>query len=211
MEELQSFLGLVNYINKWLPNLSTMTEPLKKLLRNKSGKKANIEDLWKDEQDQAFQKLKQALSKVPTLGYYDVNDETQVIADASPVGLGAVLIQNDSREFRIIANGNRTLTELERKYSQTEKEALALVWAVEHFKIFLFGKRFDLITDHKPLEFLFGQKSKPCARVERWVLRLQAFRYDIKYRPGKINIADPLSRLCEYHNVPPGNIDDYVQ
>lgn len=112
VEELQSFLGLVNYINKWLPNLSTTAEPLKKLLRKKSGKKTSIEDVWKDEQDQAFRKLKQALSKVPTLGYYDVNDETQVIADASPVGLGSVLIQNDSRGPRIIAYGNRTLTEL---------------------------------------------------------------------------------------------------
>ncbi|XP_022815233.1 uncharacterized protein K02A2.6-like [Spodoptera litura] len=211
VEELQSFLGLVNYINKWLPNLSTTAEPLKKLLRKKSGKKTSLEDVWKDEQNQAFRKLKQALSKVPTLGYYDVNDETQVIADASPVGLGSVLIQNDGRGPRIIAYGNRTLTELERKYSQTEKEALALVWAVEHFKIFLFGKEFDLITDHKPLEFLFGQKSKPCARVERWVLRLQAFRYNIKYKPGKVNIADPLSRLCEYQNIPSGNVEDYVQ
>lgn len=75
-----------------------------------------------------------------TLGYYDVNDETEVIADASPVGLGAVLIQKDSRGSRIIAYGKRTLTELERKYSQTEKKALALVWAVKHFKIFLFRK-----------------------------------------------------------------------
>ncbi|XP_072936215.1 uncharacterized protein [Epargyreus clarus] len=111
VEELQSFLGLVNYINKWLPNLSTMTESLKKLLRNKSGKKANIEDLWEDEQYRAFENLKQALSNMPTLGYYDVNDETQVIADASPVGLGAVLIQNDSRGSRIIAYG-KTPTEL---------------------------------------------------------------------------------------------------
>lgn len=142
VEELQSFLGLVNYINKWLPNLATRTEPLRKLLRQKTGKKQSIADDWGKEQDCVFRELKVALSTVETLGYYDVADKTEVIADASPVGLGAVLIQRDSQGPRIIAYGNRTLTEFERKYSQTEKEALALVWSVEHFNIFLFGKEF---------------------------------------------------------------------
>lgn len=211
IEELQSFLGLVNYINKWIPNLATITEPLKQILRQKLGKKANIEDHWKKDQNEAFGKLKEMLFKIPTLGYYDVKDKTQVIADASPVGLGAVLVQTDNNGPRIIAYGNRTLTPCERKYSQTEKEALALVWAIEHFNTFLFGKEFDLITDHKPLEFLFSPKSKPCARVERWVLRLQAYRYNIKYKPGKTNIADPLSRLCKYSDqLLHSTIEDYV-
>ncbi|KAL0884211.1 hypothetical protein ABMA27_016213 [Loxostege sticticalis] len=201
IEELQSFLGLVNYINKWIPNLATMTEPLKQLLRQKFGKNANFKEFWTDQQDQAFADLKKALTKIQTLGYYDVNDKTQVIADASPVGLGAVLVQFDDKGSRIIAFGNRTLTDCERRYSQTEKEALALVWAIEHFNVFLFGKEFDLVTDHKPLEVLFGAKSKPCARIERWVLRLQTYRYNIKYKPGKTNIADPLSRLCKYSDI----------
>lgn len=79
------------------------------------------------------------LTKIQSLGYYDVRDKTQVIADASPVGLGALLVQIDANGPRIIAYGNRTLTDCERRYSQTEKEALALVWGVEHFNIFLFG------------------------------------------------------------------------
>lgn len=198
VEELQSFLGLVNYINKWIPNLATITEPLKELLRKKMGKNANIEKIWLREQDTAFNTLKQMLTKIQSLGYYDVQDTTQVIADASPVGLGSVLVQVDAKGPRIIAYGNRTLTDCERKYSQTEKEALALVWAVEHFNIFLFGKEFDLVTDHKPLEILFGPKSKPCARIERWVLRLQSYKYRVIYKPGKTNIADPLSRLCSH-------------
>ncbi|CAH2105722.1 unnamed protein product [Euphydryas editha] len=210
VEELQSFLGLVNYINKWIPNMATMTEPLKQLLRQKFGKNTNIEQFWTTEQDHAFTSLKDALTKIQTLGYYDVNDKTQVIADASPVGLGAVLVQIDIKGPRIIAYGNRTLTDCERRYSQTEKEALALVWAIEHFNVFLFGKEFDLITDHKPLEVLFGAKSKPCARIERWVLRLQAYRYNIKYKPGKSNIADPLSRLCKYANYPKIKSDEHV-
>lgn len=139
VEELQSFLGLVNYVNKWIPNLATKTEPLKELLRKKLGKNTSILPFWKPAQSSAFNDLKNILTKVQSLGYYDVNDKTQVKADASPVGLGAVLVQLDSKGPRIIAYGNRTLTECERKYSQTEKEALALVWSVEHFNIFLFG------------------------------------------------------------------------
>lgn len=211
IEELQSFLGLVNYINKWIPNLATTTEPLKQILRQKLGKKSNIEEYWKDDQNEAFEKLKRMLSKIETLGYYDIKDKTQVIADASPVGLGAVLVQIDNEGPRVIAYGNRTLSQCERKYSQTEKEALALVWAIEHFNIFLLGKEFELITDHKPLEFLFSPRSKPCARVERWVLRLQAYRYKIKYKPGKTNIADPLSRLCIDFDQPiHSSEDNYV-
>ncbi|KAJ0176070.1 hypothetical protein K1T71_008244 [Dendrolimus kikuchii] len=210
IEELQSFLGLVNYVNKWLPNLATKTEPLKELLRNKLGKKTFIKPFWSSKQDKAFKELKEALTQIQSLGYYDIKDKTQVIADASPVGLGAILIQTDTKGPRVIAYGNRTLTDCERKYSQTEKEALALVWSVEHFNIFLFGKEFDLITDHKPLEILFGQKSRPCARIERWVLRLQSYKFNVTYKPGKVNIADPLSRLCEDLQLPSRREDEHV-
>lgn len=174
---------------------------------------ANISPYWSNKQDEAFKELKTTLTRIQSLGYYDVHDKTQVIADASPVGLGAVLVQTDpkSKNPRIIAYGNRTLTQCERKYSQTEKEALALVWSVEHFNIFLFGKKFDLITDHKPLEVLFGPKSKPCARIERWVLRLQSYTFTVIYKPGKTNIADPLSRLCISESVcEPKGDEEYV-
>uniref|UniRef100_A0ABD2WYV9 RNA-directed DNA polymerase n=1 Tax=Trichogramma kaykai TaxID=54128 RepID=A0ABD2WYV9_9HYME len=136
------------------------------------------------------------MSNIRILGYYDQYDKTQVYADASPIGLGCVLIQHDVKRPRVIAYGNKSLTDCERRYCQTEKEALLLVWAVEHFNIYFYGKEsFDLITDHKPLEVIFGPKSKTCARIERWVLRLQSYNYKIICRPGKSNIADPLSRL----------------
>ncbi|CAK1578062.1 unnamed protein product [Parnassius mnemosyne] len=92
----------------------------------------------------AFDELKNCLSKIPTLGYYDPNDRTQVTADESPVGLGAVLIQYDNKGTRIIAFGIKSLTDIEKRYCQTEKEALALVWAIEHFHMWDMGKNLSL-------------------------------------------------------------------
>lgn len=195
--ELQSFLGLVNFVSKWIPDLATQTDPLRELLRSHKGDGANISNLWGSDQQKAFDSLKESLTNISTLGYYDIKDRTVVIADASPVGLGAVLIQINNKGPRIIAYGHKTLTNCERRYCQTEKEALALVWAVEHFHVFLYGKEFELVTDHKPLEVIFGPKSKPCARIERWIMRLQSYKYRVVYQPGKNNIADPLSRLCK--------------
>lgn len=107
----------------------------------------------------------------------------------------AVLVQMDKQdEARIIMYASKSLSDIEKRYAQTAKEALALVWAVERFYFYLYGKEFDLITDHKPLEVIFSTKSKPGLRVERWVLRLQSFKYKIVYKTGKTNIADPLSR-----------------
>ncbi|GBP88987.1 Retrovirus-related Pol polyprotein from transposon 297 [Eumeta japonica] len=207
--ELQSFLGLVNFVSKWIPNYATVTEPLKTLLRNKNGDRTNIAELWGLEQQQCFESLKEIMTNISSLGYYDVNDRTIVIADASPVALGGVLVQTNSEgDPRIIAYGHKTLTDCERRYCQTEKEALALVWAVEHFHIFLYGKKFELITDHKPLEVIFGTKSKPCARIERWVMRLQSYDHKVVYQPGKTNIADSLSRLSKDAEKSPIQLKD---
>lgn len=189
-EEVRSFLGLVNYVGKFIPNLATVTEPLRTLMKQKQ------KFVWEREQQAAFDELKQHILNPATLGYFDVDDRTQLIADASPVGLGAVLIQVNEHGPRIISYANKSLSDVEKRYAQTEKEALALVWATERFHFYLYGRTFELITDHKPLETIFGAKSKPCLRIERWVLRLQAYKGRVIYRPGKTSIADPLSRLA---------------
>lgn len=189
-EEVRSFLGLVNYVGKFIPDLATLTEPLRLLM------KQNQKFVWGQEQKKAFDQLKAHMLDPTTLGYFDVEDRTQLIADASPVGLGAVLIQMNERGPRIISYASKSLSDVEKRYAQTEKEALALVWATERFHFYLYGRTFELITDHKPLETIFGPKSKPCLRIERWVLRLQAYKGKVIYRPGKTNIADPLSRLA---------------
>ena len=84
---------------------------------------------------------------------------------------------------------------MERKYSQTEREALGLVWGCERFHMYLIGHDFELLTDHRPLPFIFSPTSKPCARVEKWMLRMQPYKYTVRYIPGSENIADSLSRL----------------
>lgn len=188
-EEVRSFLGLVNYVGKFIPNLATVSEALRRLTK----KEVSFE--WGSEQQWAFETLKRNLTDNLLLGYYNVKYRTQVVADASPVGLGAVLTQFQQSDARIIAYASRSLTESELNYAQTEKEALALVWAVERFHYYLFGRHFELVTDHKALETLFGPKSKPCARIERWVIRLMSYKFTVIYKPGKTNIADPLSRL----------------
>lgn len=135
-----------------------------------------------------------------------------MIVDASPEGLGAVLLQeNREGQHRIISFASKSLTDLERKYFQTEREALAIVWGVEKFKLYLLGSKFELITDCKALKFLFQPRSRPCPRIERWVLRIQSYNYDIKHEPGVTNLADALSRLSlsdENHFDKPA--DQYV-
>ena len=130
-----------------------------------------------------------------TLAYLQKGCETHIIADGSPKGLGAILVQRQDDLWRVISYVSRNLTSVKRRYSQTEKEALALIWACKRFKLYIYGHPFDLETDHKALEHIYGRRSKPLARIESWVLRLQGFDYKVVYRPGKASIADALSRL----------------
>lgn len=156
---------------------------------------------WSKEHEQDFTRLKQRLAHLPTLSYFDPGRRTRLIADASPVALGAVLLQFDTEgNPLVISFASKSLSTTEKRYSQTEKESLALVLSVERFYLYLAGLKFELETDHKPLEAIFKPSSKPPARIERWLLRLQAFDFEVVYKAGKSNIADPLSRLCKLQN-----------
>lgn len=180
-EELRSFLGLVTYLGKFIPDVGTLTDPLRKLTRE------DERFLWTMDSEAQFRKLQAALEKLPTLVFFDPKRRTRLIADASPVALGAVLLQFDQEEQpQVISYANKSLSDTERRYSQTEKESLALVWAVERFFYYLAGLDFELVTDHKPLETIFKPAAKAPARIERWLLRLQPFKFKVIYKSGKV-------------------------
>ena len=206
VSEVRSFLGLVQYSAKFLPDLAEVSEPLRKLTRK--GESFH----WGRTQNESFSELKRMIASAETLAYFREDSKTRVIADAGPNGIGAVLVQLHGENWRIISYASRNLSQVERRYSQTEKEALALVWACERFNLYLFGREFELETDHKPLECIYGKKSKPSARIERWVLRLQGYKYKVVYRPGKTNIADALSRLnCPKSKDVSAETEDFVR
>jgi len=142
-ESLMQIPGSLNYVSKYLPDKSHILAPLNSLLQD------NIPFEWKESQQKAFEKIKNLLAKAPTLAHYDYQKN---IIHASSYGLGSALIQEDREKKReIVTYASRTLTGSERKFSQIEKEALALVYAAEHFKDFITGISIILETDHKPL------------------------------------------------------------
>ena len=187
--EVRSFLGLVNYCARFIPNFATIAEPLRKLTRSDG------EWAWGNAQQNAFHRLQVILTSDCVVAHYNQAAETELKVDASAVGLGAILLQGSGDNVRPVAYASRTLTDVERRYSQTEREALAVVWACERFHIYLYGKLFTLYTDHKPLEIIYSPKSKPPPRIERWALRLQPYTFKVVHMAGKTNPADVVSRL----------------
>lgn len=151
---------------------------------------------WNEDCQKAFETLKQKLIEAPILQYPNFNKEMILYTDASNTGIGAILgQQDDNKKDHVIAYASRTLTKAERNYSTTEKECLAVVWAVGYFRHYLHGQHFKIVTDHNPLKWLKKHRSSS-TRLERWSLKLEPFDYDIEYRPGRIHSnVDALSRL----------------
>ena len=195
LTELRSFLGLVNYYGKFVPNLSTILHPLNNLL------KSDVLWKWSKECSSAFALAKEKLSSAPVLTHYDPSLPLSLAADASAYGVGAVishLLPNGTE--RPIAFASRSLSSSEKNYAQIEKEALSLVFGIRRFHQYLYGRKFTLVTDHKPLTSIFGPKKGipplAAARLQRWAVLLSAYVYEIQHKPTQQHgNADGLSRL----------------
>ena len=195
VSQLRSFLGLLTYYARFVPNLANKLKPLHELLNKTKMWK------WTDKCETAFKDVKMALSKSEALAHFDPTLPLQLACDASPYGVGAVVSHiMPSGEERPIAFASRTLSKAESSYAQIEREALSIVFGVKKFHQYLFGRKFTLLTDHRPLTSIFGPHtgipSLAASRMQRWALLLSAHQYDIKYRwSDQHQNADGLSRL----------------
>ena len=194
-QELMRFLGMVTYLTKFIPDMSMKTAPLRKLLEK------DTEWLWLHTHDNAVSQLKEILSKAPVLSYFDVNKPVTVMADASKDGLGAAILQDN----KPVAYASRSLTPAEKHYAVIEKETLAVVFAMERFHQYIYGKHVTVESDHKPLVSIQYKTFNNCpARIQRFLLRLQKYDFTIKYVKGKDQVlADTLSRAVETDNMKP--------
>lgn len=190
LTEVQSFLGKINYYASFVPALADIAEPIRAL----TCKGAKFD--WTATCQRAFEELKRRLTRWPILALPNFNFPFYLQVDASNYAVGAVLSQKIQGMERAIAYASRALRKHELNYPTIEKEILALVWGYQHFKPYLYGRRFYVESDHRPLSYLLTKK-KLSARLEKWALQLQeADVISINYRPGKHNAnADYMSRL----------------
>ncbi|XP_055492867.1 uncharacterized protein K02A2.6-like [Leucoraja erinacea] len=183
---VQRLVGMVNYLSKFYDHLSDDSEILRQLTR-----KENLWE-WTDIQEGAFQRLKDKIAKAPVLQYYNKEEELTLQCDASDTGLGAALTQKG----KPVAFGSRALTPTERGYAQIEKECLAIVFGMEKFHQYTYGREVTVQSDHKPLENIHRKPllSAP-KRLQRMLLRLQQYDISVTYVPGRdMLLADTLSR-----------------
>ena len=190
---LRHFLGLVNHLMKFCPNLAEKMKPLRDLLKKESAW------LWGPAQQEAFQQLKADLASEQVLALYDSEKETMVSSDASSFGLSRVLMQKQpSSKMRPVVYASRSMTETERHYAQIDKEAMAITWALKHWAELLIRMRFKVDeTDHKPLILLFSTKlmDELPVHIKHFTTRLMRFDFTIMHAPGKLMYtADSLSR-----------------
>ncbi|XP_076844741.1 uncharacterized protein LOC143489530 [Brachyhypopomus gauderio] len=187
---VRSFLGLVGWYRRFIPDFSNRAAPLTNLTKKDKPQKVK----WTEECDVAFNDLKQCLCAEPVLCSPDFEKQFVVQTDASGHGLGAVLLQGDADARRPILFISRKLFPREMNYSTVEKEALAVKWALDSLKYYLMGSDFILETDHRALQWMQRMKDTN-ARITRWYLSLQPFKFQVRYRKGTQNVpADFLSR-----------------
>ena len=196
IKQVRSFTSLASYYRKFVKNFAVIVKPLLSMLEK--GK----DFVWTQECQEAFETLKQRLVNETKLTLPDFTKNFRLACDASGIALGAVLSQVDCNNIeRPIAFASRVLSKAERKWSVTEREAFAIVWAVNYFRQYLLGQPFELISDHKPLLWLRDIRN-PTPKIARWLLQLEEYNFTIVYKEGSKNSnADVMTRLPQYDNI----------
>ena len=183
--EVRSFLGLSQYFAKFIDGYATLTVPLSNLLRK------NVPWQWTDACEHAFQGVKHALIHAPVLTLPDPELPFEVVTDACKTGVGAVLLQ----QGKPIAFAGRKLSDAETRYTVTDQELLGVMYALTQWRCYLQGAKHDftIVTDHNPNTY-FATQPNLNARQVRWSEKLQEYHFNWQYRPGRNNVADPVSR-----------------
>ena len=190
-KQIRSFLGMVGFYRRFIPNFSAIAIPLTDLTKKNSPNKISE---WNESHEKAFTTLKQRLVNYPVLRLPKLDEPFILQTDASDNGIGAVLLQEEDGVKFPIAFASKKLLSRERNYSVIEKECLAIVWSIDKFHRYLFGSKFILETDHEPLRYLQTAKTLN-PRIMRWALKLQPYSFRIVAIRGRDNIgADCLSR-----------------
>lgn len=191
IKQLRRFLGMASWYRRFIPDFATVAVPLQKLTRKSQSW------TWSEEQETAFNQLKDHLTTAPTLSCPDFTLPFSLQTDASSVGLGAVLTQVIDGNERVIAYASRALSGAEKNYTVTEQECLAVVWSIRKFRCYLEGYEFTVITDHSSLRWLYELKN-PTGRLARWALELLEYNFHIVHRKGALHhVPDALSRIPE--------------
>lgn len=162
VKAIRAFIGLSGFYRKFVPNFAQISQPLTHLT------KKNVKFVWGKEQEEAFHTLKRALISPPILRYPDFKKEF-IVNTASATAVAAILMQEHDGVEHPICYSSRTLNDAERRYSATERECLAVVFAIKSYKVYLTGTHFTIQTDHKPLKYLLTIKD-PSSRLAKWAM-----------------------------------------
>jgi len=189
VRQIKIFLGLSGYYRRFIKNYSAIARPMTALL------KKDVKFNWDDNCQKAFDKLKSILCSEPILQYPDFTKQFILTTDASGKAIGAILSQGEIGSDLPISYASRTLNTGEVNYSTTELECLAIIFGIKQFRPYLYGRKFIILTDHRPLPWLFNLKD-PLSKLARWRILLEEYDYEIKFKPGVLNSnVDALSRM----------------
>ena len=210
VEELRTFLGMTGYLRQFVPLYSVTAAPLTNILRHKefaSKRARKCKIPWGEEEDQAFRQLRESLASPLVLAFPDLNSTFELHTDASTIGAGATLMQEIGEVPRVISFASHRWSRTDSRRGPTERECMAILWAVDHFKPYLAGRPFKLVTDCSALTWLFRSREL-CPKLHRWALRLMEYDITMVWKSGVEHVLpDTLSRLP--HSVEPQeNVDD---